>query len=77
VEDAIEKLQYDLYYVKNHTLFLDLVILLNTVEVVLWGSGSGAQPQSESRPAHAPSSLPAASLESVSARRALTQAVEP
>lgn len=42
VEDAIEKLQYDLYYVKNHTLFLDLVILMNTVEVVLWGGGSGA-----------------------------------
>jgi sugar transferase (PEP-CTERM system associated) len=44
VEDAIEKLQYDLYYVKNHTLFLDLVILAATVEVVLWGSGSGASP---------------------------------
>lgn len=44
VEDAIEKLQYDLYYVKNHTLFLDLVILAATIEVVLWGSGSGAQP---------------------------------
>lgn len=44
VEDAIEKLQYDLYYVKNHTLFLDLVIFAATVEVVLWGSGSGATP---------------------------------
>jgi sugar transferase (PEP-CTERM system associated) len=44
VEDAIEKLQYDLYYVKNHTLFLDLVILAATVEVVLWGGGSGATP---------------------------------
>jgi lipopolysaccharide/colanic/teichoic acid biosynthesis glycosyltransferase len=77
VEDAIEKLQYDLYYVKNHTLFLDLVILLNTVEVVLWGSGSGAQSHSDARPAHVPSPLPAVPLESVSARRALTQAVEP
>lgn len=37
VDDAVEKLQYDLYYVKNHTLFLDLVILLATVETVLWG----------------------------------------
>jgi sugar transferase (PEP-CTERM system associated) len=37
VDDAVEKLQYDLYYVKNHTLFLDLVILIATVEIVLWG----------------------------------------
>jgi lipopolysaccharide/colanic/teichoic acid biosynthesis glycosyltransferase len=36
----MEKLQYDLYYVKNHTLFLDLVVLFSTVEVVLWGKGA-------------------------------------
>jgi len=40
VDDAIEKLQYDLYYVKNRCLFLDLMILLATVEVVLWGRGA-------------------------------------
>ncbi|MES2353900.1 MAG: TIGR03013 family XrtA/PEP-CTERM system glycosyltransferase [Pseudomonadota bacterium] len=40
LEDAIEKLQYDLYYVKNHTLFLDIVILFETVQVVLWGKGA-------------------------------------
>jgi sugar transferase (PEP-CTERM system associated) len=40
VDDAIEKLQYDLYYVKNRCLFLDLSILLATVEVVLWRKGS-------------------------------------
>jgi sugar transferase (PEP-CTERM system associated) len=40
VDDAVEKLQYDLYYVKNRCLFLDLAILLATVEVVLWGKGS-------------------------------------
>ncbi len=40
VEDAVEKLQYDLYYVKNHSLFLDVVILILTVEVVLVGKGS-------------------------------------
>lgn len=40
VEDAIEKLQYDLYYVKNHSLFLDLMILANTAQVVLWGKGA-------------------------------------
>jgi sugar transferase (PEP-CTERM system associated) len=38
-KDAIEKLQYDLYYVKNHTLLFDLMILLQTVEVVVFGKG--------------------------------------
>jgi lipopolysaccharide/colanic/teichoic acid biosynthesis glycosyltransferase len=38
--DAIEKLQYDLYYVKNYSLFLDMLIMLQTVEVVLWGKGA-------------------------------------
>jgi sugar transferase (PEP-CTERM system associated) len=40
VEDSIEKLQYDLYYVKNHSLFLDLLILVETVAVVLTGKGA-------------------------------------
>ncbi|MBS0446949.1 MAG: TIGR03013 family PEP-CTERM/XrtA system glycosyltransferase [Proteobacteria bacterium] len=40
LEDSQEKLQYDLYYVKNHTLFLDLVILFETVAVVLTGKGA-------------------------------------
>lgn len=40
VDDAIEKLQYDLYYVKNHCLFLDIMVLISTVEVVLWGKGA-------------------------------------
>ena len=39
-EDAIEKLRYDLYYVKNHSLLLDLIILLQTVEVILWRKGA-------------------------------------
>lgn len=38
-EDALQKLQYDLYYVKNRSLYFDLVILLQTAEVVLWGHG--------------------------------------
>ncbi len=38
--DAFEKLQYDLYYVKNHSVYLDLTILLQTAEVVLWGKGA-------------------------------------
>jgi lipopolysaccharide/colanic/teichoic acid biosynthesis glycosyltransferase len=40
LEDSVEKLQYDLYYVKNHTLFLDIMILIETVQVVLWGKGA-------------------------------------
>ena len=40
VEDAYNKLEYDLYYVKNASVFLDLIILLETVEVVLWGKGA-------------------------------------
>ena len=39
-EDAVEKLQYDLYYIKNQTFLLDLMIVLQTVEVVLWGKGA-------------------------------------
>lgn len=40
VDDAIEKLQYDLYYVKNHTLILDTLVLFETVRVVLTGEGA-------------------------------------
>ncbi|MBK1724734.1 TIGR03013 family XrtA/PEP-CTERM system glycosyltransferase [Thiocystis violacea] len=39
-EDALRKLEYDLYYVKNHSTFLDFLILLQTVEVVLFGKGA-------------------------------------
>ncbi|MDZ7644741.1 MAG: sugar transferase [Woeseiaceae bacterium] len=42
-EDAMEKLQYDLYYVKNQSLMLDLMIILQTVEVVLWGKRGGGR----------------------------------
>ncbi len=40
VEDAMEKLQYDFYYIKNLSIFLDLVILLQTVQTVLLAKGS-------------------------------------
>jgi sugar transferase (PEP-CTERM system associated) len=40
IEDARNKLEFDLYYVKNASAFLDLIILLETVEVVLWGKGA-------------------------------------
>ncbi len=39
-EDSIQKLEYDLYYVKNHSIFLDMYILIQTVEVVLFKKGS-------------------------------------
>lgn len=38
--DALAKLQYDLYYIKNYSLFLDFLILLRTTEVVLFGKGA-------------------------------------
>lgn len=40
VDDAIEKLRYDLYYIKNLSFFLDMLIVLETVKVVLFGRGS-------------------------------------
>jgi len=40
VEDSVRKLQFDLFYVKNHSFFLDLLILLETVRVVLFGEGA-------------------------------------
>jgi sugar transferase (PEP-CTERM system associated) len=39
-KDALEKLQYDLYYIKNNNLLFDLVILVQTAEVVLLGKGA-------------------------------------
>ena len=40
VEDARAKLEYDLYYAKNYTPFLDVLILLQTLRVVLWPEGA-------------------------------------
>jgi sugar transferase (PEP-CTERM system associated) len=39
VEDAKNKLQYDLYYTKNHSFLMDLLIMIQTVEIVLLGKG--------------------------------------
>jgi sugar transferase (PEP-CTERM system associated) len=38
--DALEKLQYDLFYVKNHSLVFYLAILVQTAEVIIWGKGA-------------------------------------
>ena len=40
IEDARDKLEFDLYYAKNYTPFLDLLILLQTARVVLWPEGA-------------------------------------
>jgi sugar transferase (PEP-CTERM system associated) len=40
LEESVEKLQYDLYYIKNMSPLLDLVILLSTLQVVLFAKGS-------------------------------------
>jgi lipopolysaccharide/colanic/teichoic acid biosynthesis glycosyltransferase len=40
VQDAVEKLQYDLYYLKNYSMLFDLYILFQTVHTVLWGRGA-------------------------------------
>lgn len=39
-EDAFEKLQYDLFYIKNSNLVMDFFILLQTIEVVIFGKGA-------------------------------------
>lgn len=39
-EDAKEKFQYDLYYIKNYSLFLDLIVMIQTARVVLWPNGA-------------------------------------
>lgn len=39
-KDAVEKLQYDLYYIKNYSLFMDFLIMLQTAEVIFFGKGA-------------------------------------
>jgi sugar transferase (PEP-CTERM system associated) len=40
LEESVKKLEFDLYYVKNHSLLLDLLIIVKTVRVVLLGEGA-------------------------------------
>jgi lipopolysaccharide/colanic/teichoic acid biosynthesis glycosyltransferase len=42
IEEETEKMRYDLYYIKNRTLLLDLGILFRTIGIVLLGYGSAA-----------------------------------
>ena len=40
VEDAVEKLNYDLFYIKNLSFFLDLLVIFRTIKIVLFGKGA-------------------------------------
>jgi lipopolysaccharide/colanic/teichoic acid biosynthesis glycosyltransferase len=40
IEDARQKLQYDLYYIKNQSLVLDAIILFETIKIILFGRGA-------------------------------------
>jgi sugar transferase (PEP-CTERM system associated) len=39
IDDARKKLQYDLYYIKHYSVFLDLIIILQTIRVIFWPKG--------------------------------------
>jgi sugar transferase (PEP-CTERM system associated) len=40
IEDARQKLQYDLYYIKNQSLMLDAIVLFETIKIILFGRGA-------------------------------------
>ncbi|HSE31160.1 MAG TPA: TIGR03013 family XrtA/PEP-CTERM system glycosyltransferase [Pyrinomonadaceae bacterium] len=40
IEDARQKLQYDLFYIKNQSLFLDAIIMFETIKIILFGRGA-------------------------------------
>jgi len=40
IEDARQKLQYDLFYIKNHSLLLDAIIMFETIKIIIFGRGA-------------------------------------
>ena len=40
VDDSIEKVNYDLFYIKNMSVFMDLMIILRTIKIVIFGKGA-------------------------------------
>ena len=40
VDDAVEKVNYDLFYIKNMSTFMDMMIILRTIKIVLFGKGA-------------------------------------
>lgn len=55
LDEEMEKLRYDLYYVKHYSVWLDIRILFETFKIVLVGSGAGAAAPAPEAPAAAPS----------------------
>jgi sugar transferase (PEP-CTERM system associated) len=53
LDDAREKLTYDLYYIKNTNIVTDLLILMQTLEIVAWGRGTSMSGGSSLRPIEA------------------------
>jgi lipopolysaccharide/colanic/teichoic acid biosynthesis glycosyltransferase len=39
VRDAVEKLNYDLFYIKNMSILMDLLVILRTIKILLFGYG--------------------------------------
>jgi exopolysaccharide biosynthesis polyprenyl glycosylphosphotransferase len=60
LEEEIEKMRYDLYYIKHRSFWLDLRILFETVKVVMAGRESAQRPAAAAAPAAAPAESPAA-----------------
>lgn len=58
LDEEMEKLRYDLYYVKHYSIWLDIRIVLETFKIVLIGSGAGATAPASERSAQAPTAAP-------------------
>ena len=39
LEDTVQKLRYDLYYIRHYSLRLDAMIVLKTLHIMIWGKG--------------------------------------
>ncbi len=69
LDDAREKLTYDLYYIKNTNIVTDLLILMQTLEIVVWGRGTTMSGGSRPRPIEEPGSATVAADPGVAVSR--------
>ncbi len=69
MDDAREKLTYDLYYIKNTNIVTDLLMLLQTLEVVVWGRGTSMSGGARKRVLEAPGPTTEAARPAVSDSR--------